>query len=148
MELIHGAAEAIRLINQSGYLAIVVTNQPVIARNLCTFEELDTIHQKMETLLGQERAYINALYLCPHHPDGGYPEERKEFKIKCECRKPAPGMLLQAAKDWNIDMAHSYMIGDSDRDVQAGINAGVKESILIDTNKSYGLLEAVKNILK
>lgn len=148
MELIPGAAESIRLINQSGYLAIVVTNQPVIARNLCTFDELDLIHQKMETLLGAEHAYINALYLCPHHPDGGYPEERKEYKIKCTCRKPAPGMLLQAAEDWNIDMANSYMIGDSDRDIQAGNNAHVKESILIETNKDNALLETVKNILK
>jgi len=148
MELIPGAAEAIRLINQSGYLAIVVTNQPVIARNLCSFDELDAIHQKMESLLGSEGAYINALYLCPHHPDGGYPEERKEYKIKCECRKPAPGMLLKAAKDWNIDLSESFMIGDSERDYQAGENAGVKESILIETNKPNGLLEAVKNILK
>lgn len=148
MELLPGAAEAIRLINKSDYLAVVVTNQPVIARNLCTFEELDAIHQKMETLLGQERAYIHALYLCPHHPDGGYPEERKEYKIKCNCRKPAPGMLLQAAEDWNIDLANSYMIGDSPRDIEAGTNAGVKESILIETNKDNGLLEAVKNILK
>lgn len=146
MELLPGAAEAIRLINQSGYLAIVVTNQPVIARNLCTFEELDNIHQKMETLLGAEHAYINALYLCPHHPDSGYPEERKEYKIKCTCRKPAPGMLLQAAKDWNIDMDNSYMIGDSDRDYQAGVNAGVKESILVPTNKDNALLEAVKKV--
>ena len=146
MELIPGAAEAIRLINKSDYLAIVVTNQPVIARNLCTFEELDRIHMKMETLLGQEHAYINALYFCPHHPDSGYPEERKEYKIKCDCRKPAPGMLLRAAEEWNIDMAKSYMIGDSDRDVQAGINAGVKP-IHIETNKENALLDAIKELL-
>lgn len=147
MELIPGAAEAIRLINRSDYLAIVVTNQPVIARNLCTLDELDRIHMRMETLLGQEHAYINALYFCPHHPDGGYPEERKEYKIKCDCRKPAPGMLLRAAEEWNIDLANSYMIGDSDRDIQAGINAGVKQSVRIETNRDNALLEAVREVM-
>ncbi len=147
MQLIEGAAEAIRLLNNNGILAIVVTNQPVIARNLCSLEELDHIHQTMETLLGNEHAYVNAIYFCPHHPDGGYPEERKEYKIVCHCRKPQPGMLLQAAQDWNIDLSASYMIGDSERDVQAGLNAGVKQSIKINTNQPNALLEAVKNIL-
>lgn len=147
MELIPGASEAIRLINKSDYLAIVVTNQPVIARNLCDFEELDRIHMRMETLLGLDHAYINALYFCPHHPDGGFPEERKEFKIKCDCRKPAPGMLLRAAEEWNIDLSNSYMIGDSDRDIKAGDRAGVKHSVLIDTNTNNALLDAVKQIV-
>lgn len=147
MELIPGSAEAIQLINKSDYLAIVVTNQPVIARNLCTFEELDRIHMRMETLLGQNHAYINALYFCPHHPDSGYPEERKEYKIKCDCRKPAPGMLLKAAEDWNIDLANSYMIGDSDRDLQAGTNAGVKQSFRIETNKENALLDIIRQLI-
>lgn len=147
MELIPGAAEAIRLINKSDFLAIVVTNQPVIARNLCTFEELDRIHMRMETLLGQEHAYINALYFCPHHPDSGYPEERKEYKMVCECRKPAPGMLIKAAEEWNIDLANSYMIGDSERDILAGTNAGVKQSILIETNKDNALLDAIRQLI-
>jgi mannose-1-phosphate guanylyltransferase/phosphomannomutase len=95
-------------------------------------------------MLGREGAYLNGIYVCPHHPDAGYPEERKEYKIKCECRKPAPGLLLRAAKDWNIDMSQSLMIGDQDRDYQAGINAGVKESIKIETNKPFALLEALK----
>lgn len=146
MQLIPGAADAIRRINQMGYLAIVVTNQPVIARNLCSFEELEQIHMQMETLLGHEHAYVNAIYFCPHHPDGGYPEERKEYKIPCNCRKPAPGMLLQAAKDWNIDLKNSYMIGDSQRDVEAGNNAGVKQSILIPTNEADALSKALNAI--
>ena len=146
MQLILGAAEAIRRINQMGYLAIVVTNQPVIARNLCSFEELEQIHMQMETLLGHEHAYVNAIYYCPHHPDAGYPEERKEYKITCNCRKPAPGMLLQAAKDWNIDLENSYMIGDSQRDVEAGNNAGVKQSILIPTNQAGALGQALDTI--
>lgn len=146
MQLIPGAAEAIRRINQMGYLAIVVTNQPVIARNLCSFEELEQIHMQMETLLGHEHAYVNAIYYCPHHPDAGYPEERKEYKITCNCRKPAPGMLLQAAKDWNIDLENSYMIGDSQRDIEAGNNAGVKQSILIPSNQAGALSKALDAI--
>ena len=146
-ELIDGVAEAIRKINESGYLAIVVTNQPVIARGEVSFEELEEIHNKMETLLGKEGAYLDAIYYCPHHPDAGYPEERKEYKIKCTCRKPAPGMLLQAAKDWNIDMGQSYMIGDRSSDVQAGENAGCKASIQIEMNKPYALLDALKTII-
>ena len=146
MQLIPGAAEAIRRINQMGYLAIVVTNQPVIARNLCSFEKLEQIHLQMETLLGHEHAYVNAIYYCPHHPDAGYPEDRKDYKIRCNCRKPAPGMLLQAAKDWNIDLENSYMIGDSQRDVEAGNNAGVKQSILIPTNETGALSQALDTI--
>ena len=147
MELLPGAADAIRYINSKGYLAVVVTNQPVIARNLCSLEELDYIHATLETLLGKEQAYLNGIYYCPHHPDKGYPEERPEYKIACDCRKPKPGMLLKAASDWNIDLSESYMIGDSDRDIQAGHAAGVKESILIPTNEPFALLEAVQRII-
>lgn len=147
MELLPGAADAIRYINSKGYLAVVVTNQPVIARNLCSLEELDYIHSTLETLLGKEQAYLNGIYYCPHHPDKGYPEERPEYKIACDCRKPKPGMLLKAASDWNIDLSESYMIGDSDRDIQAGHAAGVKESILIPTNEPFALLKAVQRII-
>lgn len=148
LKLIEGAAEAIRLINKSDYLAIIVTNQPVIARNLCSIDELEYIHASLETMLGKERAYVNAIYYCPHHPDKGYPEERPEYKIECECRKPKPGMLLQAAKDWNIDLSQSYMIGDSDRDLKVGLNAGCKDSIVIKTNEPNALLNVIKNIIK
>ncbi|WP_455668096.1 HAD-IIIA family hydrolase [Phocaeicola sp.] len=147
LELIEGAAEAIRYINHKGYLAIVVTNQPVIARNLCSMEELEFIHARLETMLGREHAYLNAIYYCPHHPDAGYPEERKEYKIKCGCRKPAPGMLLKAAEEWNVDMAQSYMIGDRESDVQAGENARCKGAFLIETNRKNALLDMVKNLI-
>ncbi|VBB46860.1 D,D-heptose 1,7-bisphosphate phosphatase [uncultured Paludibacter sp.] len=147
LELIEGAGEAIKYINEKGYLAIVVTNQPVIARNLCTFEELSHIHAKLETLLGEKHAYLNAIYFCPHHPDAGYPEERKEYKIKCNCRKPSPGMLLDAAKDWNINISKSIMIGDRKIDVQAGENAGVKTSVMIEQNKPYALLDVLKTLI-
>ena len=148
MKLIEGAAEAIKLINKSDYLAIIVTNQPVIARNLCSIEELEYIHASLETMLGKEGAYVNAIYYCPHHPDKGYPEERPEYKIDCECRKPKPGMLLHAANDWNIDLSESFMIGDSDRDLKVGQNAGCKQGIKIKTNQANALLEVVRQILK
>ena len=148
LELIEGAAEAIKLINKSDYLAVIVTNQPVIARNLCSIEELEYIHATLETMLGKEGAYVNDIYYCPHHPDKGYPEERPEFKIDCECRKPKPGMLLQAANDWNIDLANSYMIGDTTRDLEAGLNAGCKDSILVETNKPNALRDVVLQLLK
>lgn len=146
-ELIDGAAEAIKLINQSGYLAIVVTNQPVIARGEVTWEQLYEIHRKMETLLGKDGAYLDGIYICPHHPDKGFAGERQEYKIVCDCRKPKPGLLLKAAKDFNLDLSQSYMIGDDDRDVQAGLNAGCKESIKIETNKGKALMESVKAVL-
>lgn len=146
-ELIEGAAEAIKAINKSGYLAIVVTNQPVIARGDCTFEELQTIHDKMETELGKVGAFVDAIYVCPHHTDKGFEGERPEYKCNCDCRKPKPGLLLQAAKDFNIDLSESYMIGDSHRDVEAGEYAGVKKSFKVEENKENGLLNIIEQII-
>lgn len=147
-ELIEGVAEAIKLINQSGYLAIVVTNQPVIARGEVSWEELNEIHEKMATLLGKEGAYVDGIYICPHHPDKGFEGERPEYKIDCDCRKPKPGLLLQAAKDFNIELSESYMIGDSHRDVEAGENAGVKKSIRVEENCEYSLVNKIIYILE
>lgn len=147
-ELIEGAAEAIKAINKSGYLAIVVTNQPVIARGDCTFEELQTIHDKMETELGKVGAFVDAIYVCPHHTDKGFEGERPEYKCNCDCRKPKPGLLLHAAKDFNIDLSESYMIGDSHRDVEAGENAGVKKNIKVEENKENGLLYLIEQIIE
>lgn len=129
-ELIDGTADAVKMINNSGYLAVVATNQPVIARGEVTVPELEMIHQKMETLLGQEGAYIDGLYYCPHHPDKGFKGEIKELKIECDCRKPKPGMLLQAADDFNIDLTNSWMIGDGNNDVLAGNNAGCHTALI------------------
>lgn len=145
-ELIKGAAEAIKAINKSGYLAIVVTNQPVIARGDCTFEDLQTIHDKMETELGKVGAFVDAIYVCPHHTDKGFEGERTEYKCNCDCRKPKPGLLLQAAKDFNIDLSESYMIGDSHRDVEAGDNAGVKKSIKVEENLENVLLTIIREL--
>ena len=145
LKLVKDIEDAINYIHQKGFLAVIVTNQSVIARNLCTFQELDTINATLETLLGKRHAYIDGLYFCPHHPDRGYPEERKEFKIKCSCRKPEPGMLIRAAQEMNIDLKQSLMIGDRESDVTAGERAGVKASLRIATNESGALLKALKN---
>lgn len=129
-ELLPGVTEAIRAINASDYLAIVVTNQPVIARGDVTYEELSEIHKKMETLLGKEGCYVDGLYFCPHHPHKGYVGEVPELKIDCDCRKPKPGMLLKAADDFNIDLSRSWMVGDSESDILAGCSAGCQTALL------------------
>lgn len=158
-ELIAGVVDSIKLINASGYLCIVVTNQPVLARGEVTRTELETIHNKMETLLGYEGAYIDGIYYCPHHPHKGYEGEVVELKIECDCRKPKPGMLLKAAEDFNIELSASWMIGDGENDIIAGRNAGCR-TVLVNgagTSKAVGefgqdltadsLLEACEKIL-
>lgn len=129
-ELLPGVAQAVRKINELGWLAVVVTNQPVIARGEVTEEQLEAIHCKMETLLGREGAWLDAIYYCPHHPDKGFPGERPELKIHCSCRKPAPGMLLDAAQRFNIDLSRSWMVGDGKNDVLAGKNVGCRTALL------------------
>ena len=132
LELYPYAASSIRRLNKMGFLVVVVTNQSVIARGLCTMATLDEIHKKMETELGQDGAFVEAIYYCPHHPHSGYEGEIKEFKVECSCRKPKPGMLLEAADRFNIDLTQSYLVGDSPRDIEAGANAGV-ETIRVKT---------------
>ena len=129
-ELLDGVTNAIRSINKSGYLAIVITNQPVIARGECTVEGLDEIHKKMETLLGLKGAFLDAIYYCPHHPDKGFKGEVAELKMNCDCRKPKTGMIDRAVKRFNIDLDDSWFVGDSTMDVQTGINAGIKNILL------------------
>lgn len=131
-ELLPGTAEAVKMINNSEYLAIVVTNQPVIARGECTWEELQAIHEKMETELGKEGAFLDGIYICPHHKDKGFEGERPEYKYDCDCRKPKAGLLLQAACDFNIDLSQSVMIGDSESDILAGQTAGCRKSVLLE----------------
>jgi histidinol-phosphate phosphatase family protein len=130
LELVPDAAEAIKMINESEYLAICITNQPVVARGETTFDELANIHNKMEDLLGQGGAFLNDLYFCPHHPDGGYPGEVPELKIVCDCRKPKIGLLLRAQDRYNIDFSASWFVGDTKQDVQTGINAGCRTVLL------------------
>lgn len=152
-ELIDGVAEAIKIINESGYLCIIVTNQPVIARGEVSVNELNMIHMKMETELGLFGSYIDAIYYCPHHPHKGYEGEIAELKIECDCRKPKPGLLLQASKDFNIDLKKSFMIGDSENDIKAGIAAGCKSILLNgkDTegkSEDYGQFDTMDSLLQ
>ncbi|MBN2920589.1 MAG: HAD-IIIA family hydrolase [Lactobacillus sp.] len=142
-ELLPNVTKAIKKINDSGYLAIVVTNQPVIARGEVTFELLNEIHNKMETLLGNDGAYLDGIYYCPHHPHKGFEGEIPELKMECECRKPKPGMLLEAAKDFNIDLSQSWMIGDSDNDILAGENAGCSTARVTEIDSLYDIIERI-----
>ncbi|KXB55371.1 HAD-IIIA family hydrolase [Lachnoanaerobaculum saburreum] len=161
LELIPGTIEAIKAINKSGALAIVITNQPVIARGECSFEELHNIHNKLKTLLGEKGAFVDDIFYCPHHPDKGFEGEIPELKFDCECRKPKTGMIDEAVKKYNIDLSKSYMVGDSTMDLELARNAGVK-SVLVDTGfagndgkydrscdiEAKDLLDAVEKIIK
>jgi D,D-heptose 1,7-bisphosphate phosphatase len=143
LKLIGKASTAISKVNSAGFLAILVTNQPVIARGDIDEAALQRIHYKLVTLLGREGAYLDKIYFCPHHPDSGFEGEVKELKFFCDCRKPNAGMIFQAKKDLNIDLRKSYFIGDSTSDILAAQNAGLK-SILVDTglggkDKKYAL---------
>lgn len=146
-ELIDGVAEAIKWINKAGYLCIVVTNQPVIARGEITAKELTIIHNKMETLLGNEGAYVDAIYYCPHHPDKGFDGEVESLKIDCDCRKPKSGMLFKATQDFNIDLKSSWMVGDSWSDVEAGNNAGCHTALLMGDEIVKAQSEGIKSHL-
>lgn len=161
LELIPGTIEAIKAINKSGALAIVITNQPVIARGECSFEELHNIHNKLKTLLGEKGAFVDDIFYCPHHPDKGFEGEVPELKFDCECRKPKTGMIEEAVDKYNIDLSRSYMVGDSTMDLETARNAGVK-SVLVETGfagndakynrscdiKAKDLFDAVEKIIK
>ena len=161
LELIPGTIEAVKAINKSGALAIVITNQPVIARGECSFEELHNIHNKLKTLLGEKGAFVDDIFYCPHHPDKGFEGEVPELKFDCECRKPKTGMIDEAVDKYNIDLSKSYMVGDSTMDLELARNAGVK-SVLVDTGfagndgkydrscdiEAKDLLDAVEKIIK
>ena len=125
LRVIAGAADAIRRLNDSDYLSIVITNQPVVARNMITLDGLDEIHRKLESVLGEQKAWLDGIFACPHHPDGGFPGENVALKIDCDCRKPKTGLIEQARERFNIDMARSWMVGDSARDILCGRAAGV-----------------------
>lgn len=158
--LLPDTIEAIRLINKSEYLCIVVTNQPCIAKGFCSEKDLKKIHNHMEWILGKEGVYIDNIYYCPHHPDKGYRNEIPELKIKCDCRKPQPGMMNLGIKDFNIDPKSSYIIGDRLIDLEAGRRANIK-GILVKTGfggsdntfqtkiqyTASNLLDAIKHII-
>ena len=123
--LIEGSAAAIRALNKAGLLVVVVTNQPGLAKGFFSHRDLAAIHRRMETALGAEGAYVDAIYHCPHHPERGFEGEVKALKVHCGCRKPSPGMLYRAAAELDIDLSQSVMVGDSWRDTRAAAAAGV-----------------------
>jgi D-glycero-D-manno-heptose 1,7-bisphosphate phosphatase len=133
--MIPGAATAVRLLNEAGYYVFVVTNQGGVARGLYSEAAIKQVHGHMQDILMKEGAHIDAFYYCPHHPEG----EVKEFAIACRCRKPEPGMLEQAAREWPIERGRSFLIGDRDHDVAAaaavhirGIKFDVQTESLVD----------------
>ncbi|MBR5826309.1 MAG: D-glycero-beta-D-manno-heptose 1,7-bisphosphate 7-phosphatase [Clostridia bacterium] len=126
IELTEGTAEAINALHRLGYLVVMITNQPVIARGECSLSDLEKIHNRLSILLSDKGAFLDGIYFCPHHPDKGFEGEIEEYKTVCNCRKPAPGLIFQAQKDFNIELSESYMVGDSTADIEAGKNAGCK----------------------
>jgi histidinol-phosphate phosphatase family protein len=160
VELLPGAAAAIRRINRSGILAVVITNQPVVARGDINFEELNLIHARLESQLGSGGAFLDGLYVCPHHPDKGFSGEIPELKVSCDCRKPEPGLIDQACRDLGIGRKDSWMVGDMTSDIEAGRRAGLR-TILVRSGHAgadgknivrpdyiaYDLVDAVEWIL-
>lgn len=126
LHLLPGAAKAISMINNLGFKAIVITNQPGIARGYFTEEILNRINAKMKRELAREGASLDAVYYCPHLPEGRV----AEYNTVCDCRKPKPGLILQAAQDFDISLPDSYMIGDSAIDIEAGTKAGCHPVLL------------------
>lgn len=160
-ELEDSAVEAIRKINTSGFLAIVITNQPVVARGLCGIEDVIIIHNKMKTLLGNDGVILDDVLFCPHHPDKGYPEENPDYKIKCSCRKPCIGLIEECVERYNINLNESWFVGDTTIDIKTGINAGLKTALVLTgeagkdqkfevspTIRVENILEAVNKILE
>jgi histidinol-phosphate phosphatase family protein len=130
IELIAGVADSIKRAHAKGHLVAVVTNQPVVARGDCTFEELDAIHARLEMLLADSRAYVDAIYVCPHHPDRGFAGEVSNLKGPCRCRKPATGLVDDAARDLNLDISATWLIGDSSSDVACALEAGLIPAVV------------------
>jgi len=128
------AVESIKLINEAGYLAIVVSNQAGIARGYYTKKDVELLHRQVDVMLAEQGAHIDFYYYCPHHADVGEIRD-------CECRKPKPGMLTQAQQDWNINFEKSYMIGDRLIDAEAAMSVGVSP-VLVMTG--YGETESTK----
>lgn len=128
MIILPGAAAAIRLLNENRIKVIVTTNQPVVARGILSVSNLEYMHTLLNQRLAVQGAHVDAFYFCPHHVNA----DVKEFRTECECRKPKPGMLVSAAREYSLDLGRSVMIGDTTQDVLAGQNAGVK-TILVGT---------------
>ena len=126
IRLLPGAVEGIRLLREAGFLVIVATNQSGVARGYLTEKKLRAVHTTLLEELARQSARLDAIYYCPHHPEGSV----REYAIECDCRKPAPGLLLRAARQWNVNLAASFVVGDSERDVLAGKRAGCRTVLI------------------
>ena len=135
LNLLPKVVDAIKLINESDYLAIVITNQSAVARGLMSVNTLNEIHKKLESILGNQNVYLDEIFYCPHHPGLEIQGNKNEFQIDCECRKPKPGMIKAAIHKFNIDIKSSFIIGDKSVDIQTGDNIGLN-TILVKTG--YG----------
>ncbi|MDA9611409.1 HAD-IIIA family hydrolase [Gammaproteobacteria bacterium] len=144
-EILPRISKAISILNNSGFLAICITNQPVIARGELSFNGLSDIHMKMEVELGNDGAYLDDIFFCPHHPHSGFEGEILELKFDCECRKPKPGLIMQAIKKYNIDVNNSWMVGDHSRDIQSGLNAGLSVAFIGNTKSNQKLNTTTKS---
>jgi len=141
--LLPGSLEAIRLINQAGLLAVVTTNQSGVARGYFSEDLVEAVHAQLLSAVSSGGARLDAIYHCPHHPSEGSPP----WRAACDCRKPKPGMILRAAREHGIDLAGSYVVGDSVVDIEAGAAAGLP-GVLVLTGYGRGLLEHQKHRFK
>ncbi|MBM3709090.1 MAG: HAD-IIIA family hydrolase [Actinobacteria bacterium] len=142
--LINDSAAAVKELNNSRYFTVVITNQPVVAKGLCSISELKEIHKKIEILLGREGAKIDRIYFCPHHPEKGFSGENVEYKIDCDCRKPKTGMIERAKKELNIDVGRSFLIGDMTADIMTAKNAEITS---VGVRSGYGCRDGKYNVL-
>ena len=126
-EFLPGVFQALKRLREAGFALVVVTNQSGVARGYYTLEQVDILHRHMYQVLSSEGIFLDGIYCCPHHPDVGRPP----FDIDCNCRKGKPGMLLQAARDLNLDLGQSYMIGDKRVDLKAGERAGCRSLLVL-----------------
>ncbi len=157
LRILPGAAAAIKKLNRAGFLAIVITNQPIVARGLITEKKLDFIHAVLVKRLGKNGAKLDAIYYCPHHPNANL----QKYRVRCRCRKPNTGLIKQAIKRFHINSKKSFMVGDTMPDIVVGKRAKLK-TILVKTggfknHRGYNtrpnfvvknLPEAVKTILR
>jgi len=158
LKILPGSSKAIRLLNESGIPVFVVTNQPVVARGISTEQQVRQVHEELVRRMAKRGAKIDGIYFCPHHPDATL----EQYREKCACRKPEPGMIFEAAEENGIDLKNSVLIGDTTQDVETGRRAGVR-TILVETGhggkdpwqydatpdwKAKNLLEAAQKWLK
>lgn len=136
LRVLPGAAAGVKRLREAGAVVVIVTNQPVVARGLIDEAGVRRIHDKLEKILAADGASVDAIYYCPHHPEKSHPEANDpKYRRDCECRKPKPGMLIEAARRFGVDMARSFMIGDTTRDMLTARNAGCR-AVLVRTG--YG----------